>query len=460
MVGSDGRTPDAPGDDAAAARSASAPRWSPDSKKLRVLGQDLRRCGGATSPPASSRRWTRASTARSTTTPGRRDSRWLAYTQGHRRRLQQRPCSTRSSGGKRPPSSTGMTDDFSPAFDPDGEYLYFVSRRTFHPEFGAVRAELPVHAPPTRSTRCRCATPCSPRSPPQSDEETGEATKDKGGEQGREDGQEGREGRRRTRRRSRRSRRRSSIDLAGLGDAGRGAAGPGRPLRRRCTRSRASWCSSRWTRPIPTSDGRGAGIDPRLRPREARGQDRPLRRGRDRLPLSKDGGKVLYRKRRDRTASWTSPRARRSGDGKLATGQLMALRGPAPGVDADVRRGLAARARLLLRPGHGRPRLEGGRRALPPARAVRRAPRRPQLHPRRADRRAVHLAHLRRRRRRAAGAARGRRPARRRLRAGRRERPVPLRDRSTAARDWNSRRRGAARRARHRRAARATTCWR
>src|SRR6185436_13021385 len=35
------------------------------------------------------------------------------------------------------PVSNGMTDDFDPSFDPDGKYLYFVSRRTLHPDFGA-----------------------------------------------------------------------------------------------------------------------------------------------------------------------------------------------------------------------------------------------------------------------------------------------------------------------------------
>ena len=33
-------------------------------------------------------------------------------------------------GGKVTGLSNGMTDDFGPAFDPEGRYLYFVSRRT------------------------------------------------------------------------------------------------------------------------------------------------------------------------------------------------------------------------------------------------------------------------------------------------------------------------------------------
>src|SRR6185436_15217577 len=31
--------------------------------------------------------------------------------------------------------TTGMTDDLSPAFDPNGQHLYFLSRRTFHPTY-------------------------------------------------------------------------------------------------------------------------------------------------------------------------------------------------------------------------------------------------------------------------------------------------------------------------------------
>ena len=37
----------------------------------------------------------------------------------------------------------GLSDDFSPSFDPEGRYLYFVSRRTFKPEFGGF--ELDIH---------------------------------------------------------------------------------------------------------------------------------------------------------------------------------------------------------------------------------------------------------------------------------------------------------------------------
>ena len=40
----------------------------------------------------------------------------------------------------------GMSDDFSPSFDPEGKYLYFISRRTFRPEFGGFEFFVPVTA--------------------------------------------------------------------------------------------------------------------------------------------------------------------------------------------------------------------------------------------------------------------------------------------------------------------------
>ena len=128
------------------------------------------------------------------------------------------------------------------------------------------------------------------------------------------------------------------------------------------------------------------------------------------------------------------------------------------GVGADLRRGLAPLPRLLLRREHARLRLEGDRRALPRAAAVRRAPLRPELRPRRDGRRAERRPRLHRgRRRRAPGAAAGR-PARRALRARREGAAATASRRSSAGRTT---RRATARRSPRSASTRgsATTCW-
>jgi tricorn protease len=66
-----------------------------------------------------------------------------------------------------------MNDDFSPAFDPEGKYRFFVSRRTFTPEPGAFEFDIhfgatdKLYALPLQDTT---ASPVAP----ESDEETGE----------------------------------------------------------------------------------------------------------------------------------------------------------------------------------------------------------------------------------------------------------------------------------------------
>jgi tricorn protease len=104
------------------------------------------------------------------------DSRWLAY------------ASTLPSGFRRielwsaangavTHVSSGMTDDFDPSFDPQGRYLFFVSRRTLDPQFGAFEfgyqfdATDKVYAVTLRKDE---ASPVAP----QSDEESGASDAD------------------------------------------------------------------------------------------------------------------------------------------------------------------------------------------------------------------------------------------------------------------------------------------
>lgn len=111
-----------------------APIWSPDSEKI------------AFSDKTMTLWWTDVGTGKLTKVDKSEDgeihdyhwsgdSRWLAYS---------KPLATGFSQihlysvgtGKVTPMTDGLTDDFNPVFDPEGKYLYFLSRRTLDPEFG------------------------------------------------------------------------------------------------------------------------------------------------------------------------------------------------------------------------------------------------------------------------------------------------------------------------------------
>ena len=157
-----------------------APRWSPDSKKLAFADKTytLRWCDVATgsihdvdkgeAPDLTDFSWSG-------------DSRWIAYARPMTNGLREVRLYSLD-GGKVTRVSDGMCDDSSPSFDPDGRYLYFVSGRTFTPEFGAT--EFDFHFTGTQklyaaTLRDTLKSPVAP----QSDEEAGEAKDgDKGGD--------------------------------------------------------------------------------------------------------------------------------------------------------------------------------------------------------------------------------------------------------------------------------------
>ena len=109
------------------------------------------------------------------------DSRWIAYAKPAANNFS-RIALYGLEGGKITAVSDGMTDDFGPAFDPAGKYLYFISRRTidipaFQFEYAFPYAETDkIYAATLRDTVLSPAAP-------QSDEELGEEAgkEDKGG---------------------------------------------------------------------------------------------------------------------------------------------------------------------------------------------------------------------------------------------------------------------------------------
>ena len=158
----------------AAARSASRPRWSPDSKKLAfsdktrtlwwcdVAGGKLTRVDKSEFGEIHDYTWAG-------------DSRWIAYSRPGANNFS-RIALYSVDRNQVTTVSNGMTDDFGPAFD-QGRYLFFVSRRTidlpaFQYEYAFPYAETDkLYAMTLRDTT---ASPVAPRS----DEEDGVAAGD------------------------------------------------------------------------------------------------------------------------------------------------------------------------------------------------------------------------------------------------------------------------------------------
>lgn len=105
------------------------------------------------------------------------DSRFIAYSRPGVNQMS-RVMLYSTETGKVTPVSSGMFDDVNPAFDPAGDNLYFVSRRTLNPRFGAFQNDFQfsatdrIYATPLRAS---VASPVAP----QSDEEKGEEKADK-----------------------------------------------------------------------------------------------------------------------------------------------------------------------------------------------------------------------------------------------------------------------------------------
>lgn len=162
------------------------PVWSPDSKKL------------AFSDGANNLSWCDVATGKVTLVTHdpmgemhdycwSGDSRWVAF-------VAQTPANFRTirlyslSDNKVTQVTDGMQEDFSPSFDPEGKYLFFVSRRTFTPDFGGFELNMVFSATDKLYAMTLRDTLESPVAP-QSDEESAEAADakdDKGDAKGKE----------------------------------------------------------------------------------------------------------------------------------------------------------------------------------------------------------------------------------------------------------------------------------
>ncbi len=309
-----------PGDGGAPARQVTtggncfrfAPRWSPDSKRLAfsdktlilwwcdVASGKLTRVDKAVYGEIHDYAWAP-------------DSRWLSYSKPDAAGFSQLQLYSLDSGAVTT-VSTGMTDDSAPAFAPDGNYLYFVSRRTLNPEFGTFEFNFQFSATDkiyALSLRDTLLTPV----PPQSDEETGEAKKEEGGP-----GKAGAKGEKGGKEEKAAEAKPVRIDLAGL--ASRTAVLPipaGRYAGLAAYAGKVVFFAL--DPPDPDADGPGTGsfkfFD--LEKREVK----TVIGGVDAAgAIAKDGSKLLY-KAKETYGIVDVAEGKKVGDGKLATDALM-----------------------------------------------------------------------------------------------------------------------------------------
>ena len=175
VIGSDSKTPD---------RQVTkggntfrfAPRWSPDSRKLAFADKThtLWWCDVAS---GRLHRVDKAEAGEILEFAWSGDSRWIAYARPEANDFQ-RVMLHALDTGRSTAVSSGMTDDFGPAFDPDGRYLFFVSQRTVDLPTFAFEYNFPFAATQKIYAVTLSDTMRSPVAP-LSDEESGAVTGDK-----------------------------------------------------------------------------------------------------------------------------------------------------------------------------------------------------------------------------------------------------------------------------------------
>lgn len=318
VLGADGRTPARQVTREGATFRYGA-RWSPDSKKLAF-------------PDKTNRLWwVDVASGRLTEVDHgdhgemlqfawSGDSKWICYVKPTPSYFGQLRLYSLD-GGRATAVTEGLTDDFSPAFDPEGRYLYFVSRRTLAPQFGAFELNMHFSATDKLYALSLQDTLLSPVAP-ESDEEPGEdAGKDKG--KGK-DGKDDKAGKDAKDKDDKATAAGTRIDLAGLGQRAAELPVPaGRYAGLSAVKGKLVYLAFD---EAPDEDG-NAPFSIRAFDLEKR-EDQTVMSGVDgRYALSKDGGKVLYRKGGTVGIVEVAP-GKKAGDGKLDTGSMMALVDP------------------------------------------------------------------------------------------------------------------------------------
>ncbi len=324
VIGSDGKTPDRQ-----VTREGStfrfAPRWSPDSKKLAFSDKTFRlwwvEVASGKLVLADKSDWGEIHNYQWSP-----DSKWLTYPKPYANQFA-RVMLYALDGGKVTAVSDGMTDEGWPSFDPAGRYLYFISRRTIDPQFGAFEVDFQFRATDKLYALSLQDTLLSPVAP-KSDEETGEsaadAKEDKGEKAGKGD-KAGAKGAGKSGAEKPEAVAPVRIDLAGL--ASRCAVLPVPPGRYAgLTAFKGKLLYLELNDPEPDAEVAETG-SLHVFDLEKREDKTVLSDVRAEYAPSKDGSKVLYRSK-DVFGIVDAAEGKKAGDGKIATDGLMATVDP------------------------------------------------------------------------------------------------------------------------------------
>ncbi len=239
------------------------------------------------------------------------DSKWIAYTHNTGANFGQIELYSLASS-KSTAVTDGMFDSGWPAFDADGRYLFFVSRRTFTPTFGGFELNMQFSATDKLYAVTLVDTLASPVAP-QSDEESADAAKDDGDKSAKSEKADKAKDPKADEKALR-------IDLAGIADrAAELPIGAGRYQGLTGTKGKLAFLAQDET---PDDNG-NAPVSLHFFDLEKR-EDKTVLAGLDGgYSLSKDGSKVLYHKG-DTIGITDFADGKKVGDGKLDTSGMMA----------------------------------------------------------------------------------------------------------------------------------------
>jgi len=323
VIGSDGKTPDRQ-----VTRGAGTyrfePRWSPDSKKIAFGDKTMTLwwCDIATGKLTKADHSDWGEIHDFAWSP---DSRWLTYSKTQPNDLNSVMIYSLESG-KTTTVSSPMHEDFNPSFDSDGKYLYFVSRRTFHPLYGNFEFDFQFRDTDGIYAVTLLDTLPSPVAP-QSDEETGVSDSKEGDKK--ETEKKGKKGQESAKEEEKKEEEEKvpdvKIDLENIG--GRVAELPVEPGRYGAlSAGKGKLLFVAIEEPDPDADEPNNGtihtFD--LEKREDKVVISGVMAG---YAASKDGSKLLYRTK-DVFGIIDAAEGKKVGDGKIASGDLMATVDP------------------------------------------------------------------------------------------------------------------------------------
>jgi len=315
VIGSDGRAPDRQ-----VTRGGStfrfAPRWSPDSKKL-AFSDKTRTLWWCEIANGKLTRVDRSDYGEIQDFQWSGDSRWIAYSMPAANYFN-RIALYSLERSEATEISNGMTDDFEPSFDPEGNALYFISRRTVDLPAFQFEYSFPFAATDKIYAATLRDTLPSPAAP-QSDEEEGEAKSDEDGGAGKDEkGGKAKD-------KGKAAVAPLKIDLAGLGSRVAELPIPaGRYRGLNAYKGKLLYVALEPPQLDSNEPAKGAIHVFDLEKREDKTVIAGVNAG---TSASKDGGKVLYRSG-ETFGIVEAAEGKKSGDGKIEAGTLVALVDP------------------------------------------------------------------------------------------------------------------------------------